>query len=267
MLQKTPFLQIESQHMPSRPMPTASYMKKNRTEFKSPASFGHSTNPQSNYIDNLNVTVEQSSEEDKAYIIPLKIILPIEHAHPIVNASEEDNEIQRHFLKYKYLMLKTNDVNFHGHLDNDKPERLKIAPSTLLLKQKPIALMPPPPKPSEPSMSSNLTEPNLTESQERKLKVAATATTSVVPQEKKDVMFVGDDGLKFKAIGDDTVSVDSKDFVNIVPVRDDVDVSDLEAERNVPLKQQPPVGGYIEPSASNALGYYRKLAPWLTFTF
>lgn len=249
--------------MPSRPLPTASLINMKKIDIKAP----HMTNPQSNYIDNLNVTDTQSSEEDKAYIIPLKIILPIEHAHPVGgNASSvEDNEIQRHYLKYKYLMLKTNDANYHGHLANDQPERLKLASNDLLLL----------PKSSSSRHPSAVPAANLT----NELNVTTTTTTEptherqlLLPKDSPDVWFVGDDGLKFKATadngqvisGDDTTPLD---FVNVVPVRDDVDVSDLEAERNVPFKQQPPVGGYVEPSATNALGYYRKLAPWLTFTF
>lgn len=53
------------------------------------------------------------NEDDNAYIIPIKIILPITHIHKI---SENDS-----FVQYDYILLQTNDTSYHAHFNNDKP--------------------------------------------------------------------------------------------------------------------------------------------------
>lgn len=67
--------------------------------------------------DQLNI---DQTEEDKKFNIPIRVIIPVEHIH-LENEIPRDDE---KYFKYNYLVLKENQPDFHGHLDNDIPETL-----------------------------------------------------------------------------------------------------------------------------------------------
>ncbi|XP_037044500.1 uncharacterized protein LOC119080318 isoform X2 [Bradysia coprophila] len=69
---------------------------------------------------NASSTEEINSSDDDAYIIPIKVILHAEHVHQ----SPDDNGT---FLKFNYILMRTNDTSYHGHFDTDEnAERLKL---------------------------------------------------------------------------------------------------------------------------------------------
>lgn len=57
-----------------------------------------------------------SNEDDDAYIIPIRIILPVVHVHAIPENST--------FTQYNYIILQTNDTSYHQHVDTDKSDIL-----------------------------------------------------------------------------------------------------------------------------------------------
>lgn len=69
---------------------------------------------------NASSSEETNDSEDEAYIVPIKVILHAEHVHQ----SPSDNET---FLKFNYILMRTNDTSYHGHFQTDeKAERLKL---------------------------------------------------------------------------------------------------------------------------------------------
>lgn len=56
------------------------------------------------------------SEADDAYIIPIKIILPVTHIHAV----PENGTYQQ----FNYILLHTNDSAYHKHFFNDEPDIL-----------------------------------------------------------------------------------------------------------------------------------------------
>lgn len=85
-----------------------------------------------NIISKQNDTTELLDDEtenpnetinDDAYIIPIQIILNSEHAHLLPDA---DNQNGTKYVKFDYILLRTNDSTAHEHLINDKTEFLKI---------------------------------------------------------------------------------------------------------------------------------------------
>lgn len=69
---------------------------------------------------NTSSSEETNNLEDEAYIIPIKVILHAEHVHQ----SPSDNET---FLKFDYILMRTNDTSYHGHFQTDEEaERLKL---------------------------------------------------------------------------------------------------------------------------------------------
>lgn len=71
-------------------------------------------------IENSSRTTELVNDsdtyDDSAYIIPIKIILPIPHIHAVPENGT--------FEQFNYILLQTNDSAYHGHLANDKPDIL-----------------------------------------------------------------------------------------------------------------------------------------------
>lgn len=59
----------------------------------------------------------EGSDSNDGFIVPLKIILPIRHAH--ANASSNSS-----YEQFNYVVLKSNDSAFHEHLSDDKPLHL-----------------------------------------------------------------------------------------------------------------------------------------------
>lgn len=51
-----------------------------------------------------------------SYVVPLKIILPVEHVHK----SQKSNSFER----YNYILLKVDDVSYHEHIHSDTREIL-----------------------------------------------------------------------------------------------------------------------------------------------
>lgn len=71
----------------------------------------------------------ENNESNEPFVVPLKIILPITHAHAFTPANGS-------YLQYNYIVLKMNDSAFHKHFDDDKPLHLfplpndSVAPTT-----------------------------------------------------------------------------------------------------------------------------------------
>lgn len=80
--------------------------------------------PVENEIFKLRPTVQAiSTDKDNddsadysSYLIPLKIILPVEHVH-----KTSDNHS---FSRYNYILLKSDDPSFHEHIDTDNSDLL-----------------------------------------------------------------------------------------------------------------------------------------------
>lgn len=66
-------------------------------------------------IDDGGTDIDDSAS-DAPYVIPLKIILPIEHVHK----SKTNNS----FVRYNYILLKVDDVSYHKHIPSDNSEIL-----------------------------------------------------------------------------------------------------------------------------------------------
>lgn len=237
-----------------------------------------SANRLDNFIHRNNISDEEnSSPEDKAYVIPIRVILPIEHAHAESRISDDD--FDRTYLKYNYLMLKTNNVNYHEHLDTDRPEKLKVLDSSLEslhLIKKPIVAA----ELINDTEAVVHAEDEITTNDALLLTSSNTTTDDteeVQPSDntvQPDKLFVGEDGVRYKALSRESVPKEFN-YLNLVQVKSYEDVSDLEAERNMPLKQQQPEGGYTEKSSA-ATAYdmeqdqledqhYKKILPWIHF--
>lgn len=72
-------------------------------------------------VDELKSTATSHTESHpttdySSYVIPLKIILPLEHVH----APKEDGSYDR----YNYILLRTDDVAHHEHIYSDNPDVL-----------------------------------------------------------------------------------------------------------------------------------------------
>ncbi|GAB0097499.1 uncharacterized protein DMENIID0001_131380 [Sergentomyia squamirostris] len=61
---------------------------------------------------------EAQREIDEGFVIPLKVILPVEHIHHFGNQST--------FTKYNYIVLRTDNDTYHGHLNTDRGDKLTI---------------------------------------------------------------------------------------------------------------------------------------------
>lgn len=59
---------------------------------------------------------ETATADDDAYIIPIKIILPVTHVHAV----PENNTFER----FEFIVLRTGDPHYHEHLPNDFPDVL-----------------------------------------------------------------------------------------------------------------------------------------------
>lgn len=255
------------------------------TDVTEAAANTSSANRLDNFIHRNNFTDEENfSPEDQAYVIPIRVIIPIEHAHAQPRTSEDD--LDNTYLKYNYLMLKTNDINYHEHLDTDRPEKLKVLNISLqsldLVKETTSELI----NDTETvgryiinNVDVHLKEDNTTNSTLLLTNNYTTTDNTVeaplsVITSQPEQMFVGEDGVRYKALSRDSVPKEFN-YLNLVQVRSDEDVSDLEAERNMPLKQQQPEGGYTEKSSA-ATAYdmeqdqledrhYKKILPWIHF--
>lgn len=56
------------------------------------------------------------STSDAPYVIPLKIILPVEHVHK--------SRTNHSFVRYNYILLKVDDITYHEHIPSDNSEIL-----------------------------------------------------------------------------------------------------------------------------------------------
>lgn len=69
---------------------------------------------------NTSTSEETTNAEDQAYVVPIKVILHTEHVHQDPN----DNGT---FLKFNYILLRTNETAYHGHFATDEEaERLSL---------------------------------------------------------------------------------------------------------------------------------------------
>lgn len=64
----------------------------------------------------IDDVIENESTSDAPYVIPLKIILPVEHVHK----SKTNNT----FVRYNYILLKVDDITYHEHIPSDNSEIL-----------------------------------------------------------------------------------------------------------------------------------------------
>lgn len=67
-------------------------------------------------ISTLDDSTETESSSYASYVIPIKIILPIEHVH----RSEKNDSFER----FNYILLKTDDVSYHEHIYSDNSDLL-----------------------------------------------------------------------------------------------------------------------------------------------
>lgn len=63
-----------------------------------------------------DIDANSDSTSDAPYIIPLKIILPVEHVHK----SKTNNS----YVRYNYILLKVDDITYHEHIPSDNSEIL-----------------------------------------------------------------------------------------------------------------------------------------------
>lgn len=70
----------------------------------------------SNSIVSFNDATDIESSGDLSYIIPLKIIIPVEHVHK----SSKTNSYER----YNHILLNADNISYHGHIHSDNPEIL-----------------------------------------------------------------------------------------------------------------------------------------------
>uniref|UniRef100_A0A7G3AWX9 Putative selenoprotein p n=1 Tax=Lutzomyia longipalpis TaxID=7200 RepID=A0A7G3AWX9_LUTLO len=62
--------------------------------------------------------LEAERDGDEGFIIPIKVILPVEHIHHLGNQST--------YTKYNYIVLRTDNATYHGHLNTDRGEKLTV---------------------------------------------------------------------------------------------------------------------------------------------
>lgn len=72
--------------------------------------------PISSGILSLDEASDIDTSSDASYIIPLKILLPVEHVHKMPNSNS--------FERYNYILLNVDDVSYHDHIHSDNPEIL-----------------------------------------------------------------------------------------------------------------------------------------------
>lgn len=63
-----------------------------------------------------DIDTNMDSTSDAPYVIPLKIILPVEHVHK----STANNT----YVRYNYILLKVDDITYHEHIPSDNTEIL-----------------------------------------------------------------------------------------------------------------------------------------------
>lgn len=74
------------------------------------------TSTETSTIDEYTDAHTATESDYSSYVIPLKIILPIEHVH---KASDDQS-----FARYNYILLKVDDVAYHEHINSDNPDIL-----------------------------------------------------------------------------------------------------------------------------------------------
>lgn len=62
------------------------------------------------------VDMDSDTSSDAPFVLPLKIILPVEHVHK----SKANNS----YVRYNYILLKVDDTAYHEHFPNDNTEIL-----------------------------------------------------------------------------------------------------------------------------------------------
>lgn len=67
-------------------------------------------------IDDGGTAADMDPTSDAPYVIPLKIILPVEHVHK----SKTNNS----YIRYNYILLKVDDIAYHEHIPSDNTEIL-----------------------------------------------------------------------------------------------------------------------------------------------
>lgn len=64
----------------------------------------------------LDDSTEMDSSSYASYVVPLKIILPVEHVH---KSAKNDS-----FERFNYILLKVDDVSYHEHINSDNSDIL-----------------------------------------------------------------------------------------------------------------------------------------------
>ncbi|XP_055716773.1 selenoprotein P-like [Phlebotomus papatasi] len=93
------------------------YNQENSTSFQE-SSGEESLETTSEFSTQRQEDPETERENDEGFIIPIKVILPVEHIHHFGNQST--------FTKYNYIVLRTDNTTYHGHLNSDRGEKLTI---------------------------------------------------------------------------------------------------------------------------------------------
>lgn len=76
----------------------------------------------------MDDSIDTESSSFSSYILPLKIILPVEHVHKLKNKDS--------FERFNYILLKVDDISYHEHIHSDNsdfllPVEKKIFPTTV----------------------------------------------------------------------------------------------------------------------------------------
>lgn len=90
-------------------------------------------NPKRNVPLQLVATVPSDTS---TFMLPIRVVVPIVHAHreigddtatdahdQTVSATDDRS---KHYLKFNYIVMRSNDPAYHAHLPNDTPERLVL---------------------------------------------------------------------------------------------------------------------------------------------
>lgn len=104
-----------------------------RIHLTGPASTTSATKRRANLI-RIDLKRAEDTINDDSYKIPLQFVVPAEHAHlevhPESDPANETNTTEEFYIKFKFMVLRSGDPDYHGHLPNDQPERLTKLPSS-----------------------------------------------------------------------------------------------------------------------------------------
>lgn len=68
--------------------------------------------------DSVSAVTASPDDDDARFVIPMRVILPVEHVHD----NRDTNNAS--LIKYSYIVLRTDNQSYHGHLSTDLGETL-----------------------------------------------------------------------------------------------------------------------------------------------